>query len=274
MASDDSLFVLEEAEQLRPLALSLESPPRGLVFDPASEALYLAIEHALYEYDPSNEKLSRFAREKAGFRDGPVGEAEFNRVTGLALSSQGRLIIADYGNNRIRQIDISSLQVSTLAGSGLNFDEGMRLGGIVGKVWGDRPICKEERLLVATSLCCGGEGLGMARQRGPRLPPGRTIEVTGKTTPRSPSLSHNGDYLSFSAGGTYVFDTRDAHVVATLKGGSGGFLSGDSFFVSSLFKVDFYEKGEWTNPGKTIWIKPKDANPLVGPYATALLRSG
>ena len=129
-------------------------------------------------------------------------------------------------------------------------------------------------LLLVTSLCGGSKGLQTVRQGEPRLPLARKIEVPGKGIPFSPSLSHNGDYLSFRGVDVYVFDTRDSHLVATHKGGIAGFLPGDRFFVNSLFNVKFYEKDEWTNPSNTIWVKPKDSNPGVGPYADRISFSG
>lgn len=56
------------------------------------------------------------ARE-GGFRDGPAGEALFNQPSGLAIDSEGNLIVADFGNNRIRKVAPDGA-VTTIAGTG------------------------------------------------------------------------------------------------------------------------------------------------------------
>ncbi len=52
-----------------------------------------------------------------GFGDGVEGKASFNSPSGLALSSDGSLIVADTGNNRIRRVTPAG-QTSTVAGDG------------------------------------------------------------------------------------------------------------------------------------------------------------
>lgn len=60
----------------------------------------------------------------SGFKDGSLKEAQFASPNGLAISNNN-LYIADQGNNRIRKIDLSTLTVSTIAGSGKgNYAEG------------------------------------------------------------------------------------------------------------------------------------------------------
>ena len=53
----------------------------------------------------------------AGHADGAGTAARFRNPTGLALSGT-TLYVADSGNNRIRAIDLASMAVSTIAGSG------------------------------------------------------------------------------------------------------------------------------------------------------------
>jgi DNA-binding beta-propeller fold protein YncE len=52
-----------------------------------------------------------------GYRDGPVGEAQFSRPWGMAVDKNGNVLVADPGNHCIRRITPLG-QVSTLAGSG------------------------------------------------------------------------------------------------------------------------------------------------------------
>jgi sugar lactone lactonase YvrE len=49
---------------------------------------------------------------------GPATSAELNEPIGVALDSTGNLLIADYGNNRIRRVDATTGVITTVAGSG------------------------------------------------------------------------------------------------------------------------------------------------------------
>ena len=56
----------------------------------------------------------------AGFQDGTggaTGTAEFNGPMGVALDAAGNVLVADYGNDRVRRID-SDGNVTTAAGNG------------------------------------------------------------------------------------------------------------------------------------------------------------
>lgn len=56
----------------------------------------------------------------AGGTDGPAASAKFNAPAGLALDTQGHLLVADGGNGRIREIDLANPTgptVSTIAGT-------------------------------------------------------------------------------------------------------------------------------------------------------------
>ncbi|RED87618.1 stalk domain-containing protein [Cohnella phaseoli] len=66
----------------------------------------------LIEYVPG-------AVENAGdFLDGPLASAKFNEPSGLAVDAKDNLYVSDRGNQRIRYIDLTSGQVSTVAGGG------------------------------------------------------------------------------------------------------------------------------------------------------------
>ena len=52
-----------------------------------------------------------------GFADGPAAQARFNGPIGLAVASDGRVVVADTYNDRIRVIETNGI-VRTLAGSG------------------------------------------------------------------------------------------------------------------------------------------------------------
>jgi hypothetical protein len=61
----------------------------------------------------------------AGRRDGAAAQAQFNWPTGLALLPDGRVLVADQGNHRIRVLSADLQQVSTVAGDD---EEGHRDG--------------------------------------------------------------------------------------------------------------------------------------------------
>jgi Lon protease-like protein len=60
-----------------------------------------------------------------GHRDGAAAQAQFNMPTGLTQLPDGRLLVADQGNHRIRVLSADLQQVSTVAGDG---EEGHRDG--------------------------------------------------------------------------------------------------------------------------------------------------
>ena len=59
------------------------------------------------------------AVEDAGdFLDGPIASSKFNEPSGLALDAQGNLYVSDRGNQRIRYLDFTTGQATTIAGGG------------------------------------------------------------------------------------------------------------------------------------------------------------
>jgi sugar lactone lactonase YvrE len=50
---------------------------------------------------------------------GPASEAQLNNPVGLAADTAGDLLIADFGNNRIRKVDATTGIISTVAGTGV-----------------------------------------------------------------------------------------------------------------------------------------------------------
>src|SRR6478752_5000452 len=61
--------------------------------------------------------LTYAGKNKMGFYNGAIAEAEFSNPFGIALDDHGNIFIADSHNNAIRKIDKQG-NVSTLAGSG------------------------------------------------------------------------------------------------------------------------------------------------------------
>ena len=69
----------------------------------------------------SGEMVLKIGSEKKGFEDGSFDVASFNSPQGMAYRS-GKLYVADFGNNALREIDFKDGVVRTLIGSGIRGD--------------------------------------------------------------------------------------------------------------------------------------------------------
>lgn len=102
-----------------PLAVAA-GRPRGLQ---AIDDDHLAVSdvggHDVRLFDLASESFSAFAglRGCPGFADGPATDARFNRPYGVALASDGSLLVADQLNHRIRRVAPDGY-VTTVAGDG------------------------------------------------------------------------------------------------------------------------------------------------------------
>lgn len=65
--------------------------------------------------DTQADKVTTYAGSSPGYADGPLSQALFSIPYDIALSVSGNLYITDYGNGRVRKINISSGIVTTLA---------------------------------------------------------------------------------------------------------------------------------------------------------------
>ena len=76
--------------------------------------------HAIRKIDMPSGALTVFAGMSGawGYFDATGTAARFENPAGLTIDGSGNLFVADYGNNRIRQIVLSTAAVTTLAGNG------------------------------------------------------------------------------------------------------------------------------------------------------------
>lgn len=113
----------------RPLGLRLErqglpetvfSFPGKVTADPAGR-LFISDtnHHRIVQTDLDGRVQAVYGTGKEGFLDGMAGEARFQDPQGTAVSADGRfLYVADTGNHAVRLVDLSSGEVSTVAGTG------------------------------------------------------------------------------------------------------------------------------------------------------------
>ncbi len=74
--------------------------------------------HQLVLLDADGEVTRRFGDGTRGWVDGKGEEARFSEPNGVCLLPDGTVAVADTGNHLIRRLDLSTEEVSTLAGTG------------------------------------------------------------------------------------------------------------------------------------------------------------
>lgn len=93
--------------------------PQGLVLD-AEGNLYVADagNHRIRKVTPTGVVTTVAGDGTAGATDGAAAAARFNGPSALRLDADGHLLIADTENHAIRHLNLTTLQVTTLAGAG------------------------------------------------------------------------------------------------------------------------------------------------------------
>ena len=94
--------------------------PRGLAALPDGRLVMADYNHHTVRIlDPGSGQVTPLAgaADTAGFVDGPGATARFNGPYGVALASDGSILVTDYFNNRIRSVTLGG-QVTTFAGNG------------------------------------------------------------------------------------------------------------------------------------------------------------
>ncbi|MEU0383807.1 NHL domain-containing thioredoxin family protein [Streptomyces chartreusis] len=86
--------------------------------------------HQLVELAEDGESVvRRIGSGTRGFADGPAGTAAFNEPQGLALLDDGSVVVADTVNHALRRLDLTTGEVTTLAGTGRQWWQGSPTSG-------------------------------------------------------------------------------------------------------------------------------------------------
>ncbi len=112
-----------------PIALDLDATvastffsfPSEVLADEAGNRLFIADagHHRIVVTDLEGQVITAYGAGEAGFTDGGPGEARFRDPQGLELSPDGNTLwVADTRNHAVRAIDLTTEQVTTIAGTG------------------------------------------------------------------------------------------------------------------------------------------------------------
>ena len=96
--------------------------PYEVRFDRKGDLFFVDMKgHRVYKFDRKSKKLSVVAGTgEAGFAGdgGPASAAQLKQPHSIAFDPQGRLLICDIGNNRVRRVDMKSGVIETFLGTG------------------------------------------------------------------------------------------------------------------------------------------------------------
>jgi sugar lactone lactonase YvrE len=198
------------------------STPSGLAVDERG---------AIYVADTGNNAIRRMTADGhvstiagdgvAGYQDGPALHARFNGPVGVAVDANGRVIVADTYNDRIRAIDRDG-SVRTLAGSG----EPGALDGVGPEARFHTPcgvaVDASGRIHVADT------GSGLVRTIAPNgLVTTRAVPVAGLFRPIGIAVNRRGDVVVSDQRGRLVEVAAD-NATRTLAGWTPGFHDGSA----------------------------------------------
>ncbi|TKT01812.1 NHL domain-containing thioredoxin family protein [Streptomyces lasalocidi] len=113
-----------------PEPTALRFPGRALVLPGGTFLVSDTTRHQLVELAEDGETvLRRIGSGERGFADGGPGEASFNEPQGLALLDDAGVVVADTVNHALRRLDLGSVAVTTLAGTGRQWWRGSPTSG-------------------------------------------------------------------------------------------------------------------------------------------------
>ncbi len=109
--------VLSAGGVISNLASGFRQPSGVALFDPTSIIVSDAGQHALFRVSTLNGAVTLFSgvANSAGAEDGALGVARFNSPAGIARASNGKIVVADRLNHRVRVVSIDG-SVSTIYG--------------------------------------------------------------------------------------------------------------------------------------------------------------
>ena len=274
VAVDGSVFISDagEAQRIRRIGVdgavsTVAGGTIGFADGMGSEARFdtpsgvaQGMDGALYVADTGNNAIRRVTAEgmvstivgglAAGYQDGPSPVARFNAPVGIAVAPDGRVIVADTYNDRIRAID-SSGHVSTIAGSGRQgYVDGPALEAEFDTPCGIA-IDREGNLYIADS----GNGLirkldrrGMVSTVHP-LPPGGYLP-----RPLGIAVSESGVLYATDDSGR-VIEITPGGASRTVAGSTHGFANGigDQARMRGLAGIAV------AGPGRLVVVDPRNA---------------
>lgn len=108
-----------------PEPTALRFPGKALLLPSGNFLVSDTTRHRLVELAEDAETVvRRIGSGTRGFADGPAAEASFSEPQGLALLDDGSVVVADTVNHALRRLDLTTGEVTTLAGTGRQWWQG------------------------------------------------------------------------------------------------------------------------------------------------------
>ncbi|MEU6909420.1 NHL domain-containing thioredoxin family protein [Streptomyces coeruleorubidus] len=108
----------------------LRFPGKALLLPSGTFLVSDTTRHQLVELAQDGESVvRRIGSGGRGFADGAAGAASFNEPQGLALLEDGSVVVADSVNHALRRLDLTTGEVTTVAGTGRQWWQGSSTSG-------------------------------------------------------------------------------------------------------------------------------------------------
>lgn len=189
---------------------------------------------------------------------GPATSAQLNQPMDLALAADGALLIADFGNHRIRRVDLATGIITTVAGNGLAVGEnalpsptGVRPlgdGGFLAVSWSGHQVFRHSsdgsRTVVfgtGADDCTADDVAGVASE-------------IATSYPRSVDVLSDGSLLVSEQGCNRVRRIRNETVVPYAGTGERGFSGDGASAIMAALSPGLVEEG----PSFGLSLSPED----------------